>query len=118
MPSPLTKWPSFKRTSREYKRGQRTSTSTMSSTAVLQQRQATAYTFKDDAPEDTASTRRYRGISVHYFSSGAYSSTAAVNAYETVSAWSFPALDSTIVYDTTGANGVATVRASAYANPR
>ncbi len=118
VPSALTKWPYYKRTSREWKRGQEKSAVTYSSTAVGQQRVAHASAFRDEPTEDTVTTKHYRGLSEHYFSSGAYSSTSVYNPFETISAWTYTTADSTTVYDTLGANPVTRVATYTHANAK
>jgi RHS repeat-associated protein len=115
---PLTKWPYYKRTSREWKRGQETQAITYSSTAVAQQRAAHAFAFRDEPTEDTVTTRHFRGMSQHYFSSGIYGSTRSYNPFETVSAWTYTIADSTTVYDTLGANPVTRIAEYTHGNSK
>ena len=117
-PASLTRWPFYKRTSREWKRGQEFASSDYSAAGVVQQHQGASVVFKDEGTPDTVTTRRFRGLSIHAFSSGAFGTATLYNAFEVIAAWSFQDGDTTVVYDTLGTNAVTTTRAYAFANPK
>ncbi len=118
VPPALTAWPYYKRTSREWKRGQEKNAIEYSSTAVGQERVAHAYAFRDEGTEDTVTTRHFRGLSQHFFSSGYYGSVAAYNTFETTSAWTYLSADSTTHYDTLGSALMTHIVTYTHANSR
>lgn len=118
VPPPNNVWPFSTRTSNEWKRGQQLGVTESNASGQIQKRIASTYAFRDVTPTDTATTRRFRGLSINFFSGGIAGSAYAWNPYEVVSAWGYQDGDSTFVYDDAGSSSFSTARTFAYGNPQ
>ncbi len=107
-------------TSQEWKRGQEVEVVEYNGSGQVQQRGASTYAFRDEGTPDTATTRRFRGISVNHFSSGGLfgGGTYVYSPFEVISAWAFQSADTTFIYNDAGSSSFSTVRTYTYANPK
>lgn len=106
-------WPFATRTSYEWMRGQQTSVTEYNASGQVQQRTASTYAFR----QDSVVASRFKGVSIHTFTSGDVASYFAVQPFEIISAWVHPLSDTTVVYDETGVSSVTSVRTYTYGNP-
>lgn len=106
-------WPFATRTSYEWMRGQQTSVTEYNAAGQIQQRTASTYAFRDDS----ATVRKFRGMSIHTFTSGEFASYFAYQPFEVISAWVHPESDTTVIYNETGGSSISTVKKYTYGNP-
>ena len=116
-PPPNSIWPYSTRTSREWKRGQQLGATESNASGQSQQRVASTYAFRDEGTPDPTTTRKFRGMSINYFSAGWAGGTYVYNAFEVISAWAYQDGDTTVVYDEAGTSSFSTTRTSLYGNP-
>ncbi|MCL4213239.1 MAG: hypothetical protein KJZ74_04935 [Gemmatimonadales bacterium] len=108
-------WPGARATSNEWMRGQGIASTIATATGVVQSRTGQAWTFISDTLAQPLAVERFRAMSINSFAGGAGSLTAH-NALEVVAGWAYLASDTTISFDETGANGIATSRVYRYEN--
>ncbi|MGH7334188.1 MAG: RHS repeat domain-containing protein [Candidatus Rokuibacteriota bacterium] len=111
-PPPNSVWPFSTRTSYEWKRGQPLGATEYNAAGQTQHRVAMTHTF----PNDSATDRKFRGMSINYFSSGTWGGTYVYNAFEVISGWGYQDSDTTVVYDETGVSSFSTARKYVYGN--
>ena len=117
-PPPNSVWPFSTRTSREWKRGQQLGVTEYNASGQIQRRLASTYKFRDITPIDTATTRRFRALSINSFSGGIVGNAYVWNPYEVVSGWAYQDTDTTVVYNDAGSSSFATARTYVYGNSK
>jgi RHS repeat-associated protein len=111
-------WPFSTRTSYEWKRGLATGERQWDASGRLQRRDTSTFAFRDAGAPDTATTRRFRGLSIHSFSAGELGSVYLSNAFEIISAWEYKDSETTFAFDTSGTSSFSTTKSFAYENPK
>lgn len=117
MEPPSLLWPHLRWTSRDFMRGQEIEVRDDNAAGQRQQRVSTSHTFFGGADVT------FRGMAVHMVSDqtadafGQTGWTYQYNAFEVFSAWTFVDGETTIHYNESGTDSVATSRTYSYGNP-
>jgi hypothetical protein len=112
-------WPFSRRTNYAWARGQELQTIEYDAAARLQHRTDAGYQFHDDPAADPEPVRRFRGLSIHPYSAGAYDTTVYYYGdFEVIAPWTFQSSEGTTFYDTTGSTSFSTSKAFTYGNPK
>jgi hypothetical protein len=108
-------WPFSTRTSYEWMRGQEKGATEYNAAGQVQQRTASVYRFRETST-DSATMRRFRGVSIHTFTAGQFASYYSYQPFEIISAWVHPQADTTFIHNETGGSSVSTVKSYTYGN--
>jgi RHS repeat-associated protein len=121
---PSILWPFLTRTSYEWKRGQALMATDYNASGQTQRSVSSTYSFRDEGTPEPTTTRRFRGMSIEFFSAGGAQGSAGqgagvtfYNPFEVISAWSYMDSETETTYDQTGANSFSATKSFVYGNP-